>query len=320
MSVKPRDHISQIISINCNSIRLKKKKHALEVYLEDFSPEIVLVQETNCKNFCPRIGQFTSHSYPGADTERGVAILTDPMIHTAPYHISIPNIEVVCIKIVIGQNTTLIGSVYFPTYLTIPQVTKSTEALLSTITRFNNVILGGDFNCNLNPPTQNPKASALSISIDKFPNFHLHIPNSATYRTGSILDTFIIKDGSHKLAKFKTKILPIFSDHHAVAFLPTEKYSWVFEKRRIKEHIDLKNTDWAKFNAFIENKLVLAEALPLSTPPEIDFAILQFESFIKSALNTFSVKKSNKSSRESLPDPLKTLFKDRSVLIRATIK
>lgn len=314
---------SRTLTLNCNSIKTRRRRLALGDFLDKLDPAIVLLQETRCLNFHPQISSLKAYYHTGAtEGSVGTSVLVKEHIHAELLQLDIPNIECTVVQIDTNRGKIAVGSVYLRCELSAQQVRTAITSLLSALSSFGSFIIGGDFNADCRTTRRNAKAAALRDAVLLHSHVELIVPSTATHRSGSRLDVFLIGDRTNALGTASAVTHPGISDHAAVELCFSSKYNTFFKQFPSKTRINYSHIDWNRFNRFVENDLLSnSNPFPLDSTDRVDFEISKFTSAIDKAINLYlKVNCSTQSPSQGLPPTVKQLFKDRAVLIRAKFR
>lgn len=318
----PQLYKTPIITLNCNSIKSRKKQLALEDYLSTHNPAIVLLQETRSTLFHPSIAQYntftSSLSQPLVPPQVGTSVLVKRELHATQVLLDIQavGVESSFVEVHTEDGTALVGSVYLRCELAHTTLRRAVDALLAALSGYSRVVLGGDFNCNMRITGNQSKAEILRGAIVSHAHMHIVAPTEATHGKGGTLDFFIVRDPSGSLCRSTTNILPLFSDHHGVKLSLSFKYNFLFVKSTPRSQIKSADIDWPRFNSFVEKSISLTNRVPLLSTADIDKEIDRLTKDINLAIDTF-LRSPFVSPICCTPANIKALLKERSVLIRA---
>lgn len=309
-----------IISLNCNSIRSSKKQLALVQYLSINNPAIVLLQETRTLRFHPKISNYSTYFSPATEPGRvGTSILLHHDIHANLIFPVIAGLEGTFLEINTEAGTALIASIYLKCELSAAAVKKAMEGLLMSISGYSRVIVGGDFNCDFRPNIKSAKSAATREVLLSYAHVHLVIPSSRTFRSGSVIDAFLVADKGRKVSNLVARTLAPFSDHSGVALFPQSGFKWRYCKSRPHSFLNYNGINWTKFNKFIENDLLISTETPLFNPTDVDSEINRISKAINKAIDLY-LRKSHTPQLPQTPNKLKHLLKDRAILVRSKFR
>lgn len=311
---------SPILTINCNSIKTKKRQLALAQYLVPITPSFVLLQETRLGDYTPRIGPYTLVSTPSTIQRSivGTALLVSPGVQYEPVAINITNVEGTFVSLTHSTRKTLVGSIYINCKLSATEVRTAISTLVSRLLTYDMFVIGGDFNSDCRTTKNSARAEAIRTAVLPHAHVSLIMPTKSTFRSGSILDGFIVGDHLGEMNKAIVKTTNPFSDHSGVTLTPVSGLSDFFNLMPARTRIECENINWSDFNGYIEAELLKTRSAPIVNSHSIDKEIARITSIINTAINIFLTQSTTTaSSTKTLTPEARVLFKDRAKLLKA---
>ena len=154
-----------------------------------------------------------------------------------------PGIEYMFVEITVGMKRVLIVVVYWPPKT--GSLTELEDPLSQFTTRYNDIIIMGDFNCDLNTPL----TSSANNFIDTVNSYNLQIlelsPTHVSLGTETWIDHAIVSDTS-KVLTYGQICVPGISKHDLLFLVYSVKCPKF--KHKIVHYRDYKNIDVAAFN------------------------------------------------------------------------
>lgn len=308
-------HNHPILSLNCNSLSSYRKRNAVTSLVLDARARIVLLQETRVTGVHPQIAHLRAYTSlaPGSV---GTSVLVAPEIRATLCPIVVPDVEGTFVEIAAPSGPLIVGSVYLKCGLSAARVGNAISALLSALSGYRSLFLGGDFNCNTASYPLAAKANAFLASAASA-GVSVISPLDPTFRTGSVIDHFLCRlpPGPHPSLAARTT--DTVSDHFGICLSTTGKYSLVLESTPPRPIMNYSGVNWERFNNYVEDLLSASPPPKLSSPSKIDSAVADFSSALSRAIDLFLKSKVVPPVPiNNLPRNVRELFHTRSQLIK----
>ncbi|KAI8122725.1 RNA-directed DNA polymerase from mobile element jockey [Lucilia cuprina] len=251
----------------------------------------------------------------------GVAILLKNNISFEKVFIDINQFQTNFIQIKINKNsrleTILIGSVYIPTNLSRESLSGGLNVILETASRFDGLILGGDFNAkntswgdhseNMNGKTLYNWLQDHTLEVTRLCDIRPSYPNGDSFLDHFLLSAHFV---NREVPNFRITSLPTFSDHFPLKLeLRLENTEFILNPARF--HTSYKKTNWNNFRRDIDiamNSITPPENRNLSNN-EIDVLINEFNYILNSTASRHSEKIELRRNKTPLPENIKKMLR-----------
>lgn len=220
------NYTQKVASVNINAIQVKAKLNLLKEFIQQNDIDIVMLQEVDIQNFTFIQSHYAIINVPNT---LGVAFLIKNNLN---YEGIVCDMEGRIISVVINSTNYINIYGHSGSQRRKEREELFSEKILPHINKSNvtNTVIGGDFNCWLNPTDSKGAANTFSpglkslISTMQLKDLEIEKKGSATKfsftrgNSASRLDRFYVSRGIvEKTCDFDTKELS-FSDHHAKLF------------------------------------------------------------------------------------------------------
>lgn len=285
----------RILSLNCRSLISNIQRIHLQEYLSQLKPDIVLLQETRLgSKYKFHIWGYNVVYIPITNSNTlpkdvGTAIAFRCGVHHIKIHCNLQLGFGTFAEITMSDNKILIGSYYLHTQTSAAVAESAFSELAKVGTNYDTVIIGGDFNADCNSPNSaNGKGLLSFISSDQ--NHHLFSPLTPTFRTGSIIDHFLLKDDHNILCPTNCTSTDLFSDHYGILLRLGGTIPLHLLKEETQTRLCYEGVNWMEFNELVDLRMNTADSWCLTTNADVDKAIEELTGAVNYAIEKFLVK------------------------------
>lgn len=253
-----------ICSLNCNSVYSNMRKAQLNSLILDMTPHFLLLQETGLfqNNILSFKNYKTLRTHKNDNTNRGTAIVFQKRLELEQiFFPCIKMIQYTAAKFILENEDILVMSLYIPNNIRLTDLTADLNEL-ERITQGQSTIIGGDLNAreaSWDETGENPTGKRIRNWMETVSDsLTLMSPTEATFRTGSILDHFIV---STDLANSNepVSVVPTFSDHNMIQIILHPNRSVDFLAAEPVYFKDYSKANWTKFRMATNIRLKLID-------------------------------------------------------------
>lgn len=256
------------------------KRLHLQDYLSRYNPHVALLQETRLRQ-ChrPHISGYTLVYLPVSDRVAqstpqnvGTAVAVKNGIQHSFVHFSLTFGFCTFVEVTDGGRKILIGSFYLHPSTNAVDTESAFTQMEGLTSQWDSVIIGGDFNAHFVVP-MNSNGRGLESFLVKSTEFELLSPPTSTFRSGSILDYFLLKDNHDNLPRPVCTTLDRISDHCGIRLRFGGGCPIHLLKEEAQKKLSYGGIDWSQFNELVDLSASNADVWCPDTPEEIDAGV-----------------------------------------------